>query len=66
MYVCMYVYMYVCMYVCVYTYVCTPSGKTEQFTESSDCSLQSPSKGLSNGVLYSSVTVPILNVIVIM
>ena len=37
-----------------------PSGKTEQSTESSNSSLQSPSKGLSNGLLYSSVAAPVL------
>ena len=37
-----------------------PSGKTEHLTESSDSSLQSPRKGLSNGVLYSSVAVSVL------
>ena len=38
-----------------------PSGKTEYSTESSDSSLQSPSKGLSNGVLQFSVAAPVLN-----
>ena len=37
-----------------------PSGKTEYFMKSSDSSLQIPSKGLSNGVLQSSVAVPVL------
>ena len=36
------------------------SGKTEHSTKSSDSSLQSLSKSLSNGVLYSFVAVPIL------
>ena len=35
------------------------SGKTKHSTESNDSSLQSPSKGLSNGVLYSSLAVPL-------
>ena len=37
-----------------------PSGKTERSTESSNKSLQSPSKSLSNGVLYFSVAVLVL------
>ena len=37
-----------------------PNGKTKYSTESSDSSLQSPSKGLSNGVLHSSVAAPVL------
>ena len=35
------------------------SGKTEFSRESNDSSLQSPSKGLSNQVLYSSLAVPV-------
>ena len=34
---------------------------TERSTDSCDSLLQSPSKGLSNSVLYSSVPVPVLN-----
>ena len=37
-----------------------PNGKTEHSTESGDSSLQSHSKSLSNGVLYTSVAVPVL------
>ena len=38
----------------------SPSGKTEHSTELDDSSLQIPSNGLSNGVLYSSVAIPVL------
>ena len=37
-----------------------PNGKTEHSTESSNSLLQSPSKGLSNGVSHSSVAAPVL------
>ena len=41
-------------------YLAPPSGKTEHFTESNNSSSQSPSKGLFNGVLHSSVAAPVL------
>ena len=41
-------------------YLAPPSGKTEHSTKSSDSSLQSLSKGLSNSVLYFTVAVPVL------
>ena len=42
-----------------------PSGKIEHSKESSNSSLQIPSKGLSNSVLYSSLAVSVLKLLML-